>query len=387
MRSSGHAFRLILLLGLVSLTADMVYEGARSITGPYLLILGATATTVGLVSGAGEVAAYGARILFGHIADRSGRHWMLMVSGYMMILSLPALAFVNRLDIASTLIILERLGKAVRTPARDAIIASIASSIGRGKGFGIHEAMDQIGAVIGPLIVAVLLYHRGYGDAFLCLFIPAVATCSLLLYARRRIPSNPSHMSVQISPVVSAPRTFWLYLAFVSIGVAGYAHFQLISYHVKFTSAMDDAYIPLLFAAAMGVDALVAIIAGYLFDRRGLAALLLIPLTSIPIAPLAFSLNPIYIVVGVVLWGAVMGMQETMMRAAIAGMVDGARLATAYGLFNGVYGIAWFSGSMIMGMLYDTSVAGVIVFSVALSTISLLLLLVMLGIGVKGSTR
>lgn len=386
MRSSdsNQAFRLVLLLGLVSLTADMVYEGARSITGPYLLILGASATTIGLVAGVGEVAAYGSRIAFGYFADKSGKHWSLVVTGYMMVLSLPALALVNRLDIASILIILERLGKAIRTPARDAIIANVTSSMGRGRGFGIHEAIDQVGAVAGPVFVAALLYYRGdnYNDALLHLFIPAIAMGSLLLYiSRSSYKPTLAHTHRDTSfkaPVGSIPRVFWLYLAFVSTGVAGYAHFQLISYHMKLTSVIDDAHIPLLFALAMGVDALVALMVGHLFDRKGFAVLALIPLTSVAIAPLAFSPNPTHIVAGILLWGALMGMQETIMRASIAGMVDRARLATAYGLFNCMHGIAWFSGSIVMGMLYDSSIANVVIFSVTLSIISSLLLLMML---------
>ncbi|MEM4611971.1 MAG: MFS transporter [Candidatus Nitrosocaldus sp.] len=385
MHASGDkALRLILLLGLVSLAADMVYEGARSITGPYLLILGASATMVGLVAGVGEIASYGARILFGYAADKSRRHWTLIMTGYAMILSLPALAFANRLDIASTLIILERLGKAIRTPSRDVIIAYTASSIGRGKGFGIHEAMDQIGAVIGPLIIAVVINYQGYRDAFLYLFIPATATLPLLMYARRYATLNldrDAYTSISIharASIGSIPRLFWLYLAFVSISVAGYAHFQIISYHIKYTSSMEDVYIPILFALAMGVDALIAIVVGHVFDRRGLPVLILVPLATLPIAPLVFSTNPTFILAGVMLWGIVMGMQETIMRASIATMVDKTRLATAYGLFNGVYGIAWFSGSIVMGMLYESSVLNVIIFSVALSIASMLLLLVML---------
>ncbi|GBC74446.1 hypothetical protein HRbin05_00486 [archaeon HR05] len=382
MHASGNkALRVILLLGLVSLAADMVYEGARSIIGPYLLILGASATLVGLVAGIGEIASYGSRILFGYAADKSRKHWTLIITGYAMILSLPALTFANRLDVASTLIILERLGKAIRTPSRDVIIAHTASSIGRGKGFGIHEAMDQIGAVIGPLIVAVVMNYKGYNDAFLYLFIPATATLPLLMYARRHAVLLDSDAYTNIhtrASIGSIPRLLWLYLAFVSISVAGFAHFQIISYHIKFTSAMDDVYIPILFALAMGVDALIAIIVGHIFDRKGLLVLILVPLTTLPIAPLAFSTNPTFIVAGAVLWGIVMGMQETIMRASIATMVDRARLATAYGLFNGIYGIAWFSGSIMMGMLYESSVLGVITFSVTLSIASMLLLLVML---------
>ncbi|MEM2856286.1 MAG: MFS transporter [Candidatus Nitrosocaldaceae archaeon] len=374
----NQAFRLILLLGLVSLTADMVYEGARSITGPYLLILGATAATIGLITGIGEMAAYGSRIIFGHIADKSGKYWTLMITGYMMILSLPILAFINRLDIASTLIVIERLGKSIRTPARDVIIANVASTIGRGKGFGIHEAMDQIGAITGPLIVAVLIYYKGYSDAFFYLLIPAIVTGLLLLYTKRITPLNLYiNMLPKVSKVTTI-RVFWLYLAFVSISVAGYAHFQLISYHIKFTSVMDDVQIPLLFAVAMGFDAFIAIIVGYLFDRKGLTVLILIPLTSIFVAPLTFSLDYRYIITGIILWGAVMGMHETIMRASIAVMIDRSRLATAYGLANGMYGASWLFGSILMGILYDISIVNVVTFSITLSIVSMLLLLVIL---------
>lgn len=371
------AIKFVVLLGVVSLFADMTYEGARSITGPFLASLGASAAVTGFVSGLGEFIGYGVRVFSGYLADRSRRYWAITIWGYALnLLAVPLLALAGNWPLAASLIFAERFGKAVRTPARDAMLSHATVRMGRGWGFGLHEAMDQIGAVLGPLIVATVLYFKGgYSMGFGILLVPAILSLIMLLNARRLYPRPQSLEAAEEASAVAEsrrfPRVFYLYLGFVAVSVAGYANFQLISYHFQASSLVPQAQIPLLFAIAMGVDALVALVAGRVFDRAGLSVLFAVPLLSLPIAPLAFSASYSAAVAGVVSWGAVMGIQETVMRAAVGGLVSATRRGAAYGLFNGAYGLSWFLGSALMGVLYEVDIAYLIVFSVGIQLVSL----------------
>lgn len=369
------AWKFIILLGVVSLFADMTYEGARSITGPFLALLGASAAATGVVAGLGELAGYGLRILFGYLSDRTGRYWTLTLLGYAVnLLAIPFLALAGNWPAAAALMVAERIGKAVRSPAKDVLLSHAASALGRGKGFAIHEAMDQIGALTGPLIVAAILAVRGeYRTGFAVLAIPALLALAVLVAARFLYPSpqdlepRPPHRA----DAGAYPKRYWIYMAFVAISVAGYAHFQLIAYHWKTRGLMPDAEIPVLFAIAMGVDALVALAVGHLYDRRGWSILLAIPLLSLPIAPLAFSDSHAGAVAGVILWGAAMGVHETILRAAVADLVPSSKRGLAYGLFNGLYGVAWFLGSALLGILYGLSIPALIAASILLELASL----------------
>jgi MFS family permease len=375
--------RFILLLGIVSLFADMTYEGAHGITGPFLSLLGATAAAAGITAGMGELIGYGIRLVSGYLADRTGRYWSITLIGYTInLVAVPLLALAGRWQVAAFLIVAERLGKAIRTPARDAMLSHATREIGRGWGFGLHEAMDQVGAILGPIIVSVILRLRGgYHVAFGILLIPALVALLVLILARMQYPSPEKlERDTEAGETPDAtntrflPRVFWLYLSFVAVSVAGYVHFQLISYHFKTLSVVSDVLIPVLFALAMGVDALVALLIGRLYDSIGLLSLMAVPLLALPISALTFSRGYHAVVVGVLLWGAVMGIQETIMRAAIADMISPGRRGVAYGIFNTVYGLSWFLGSTIMGLLYGVSIAQVILFSIALQVVSVPLL-------------
>jgi len=377
--SRNNAVRFIVLLGITSLFADITYEGARSITGPFLSVLGASAAVVGLVAGLGEFVGYGLRMVSGYLSDRIGKHWLFTFLGYAAILSVPALAIVGRWEVACLLIIIERSGKAIRTPARDAMLSYATKEMGRGKGFGLHEALDQIGAVAGPLIIAAILYlKKGYRLSFAVLFIPALLALLVLLIARIKFPVPRSLESteniVKDKNGKKLPRIFWLYTLFTMASVAGYAHFQLISYHFKSRAIVSDVYIPLLFALAMGIDGLVALIIGRIYDRIGLICLISVPLFTLPIPLLVFSHSYLLIILGVILWGVVMGIQETIMRAAIADMTPIDVRGTAYGIFNTAYGLAWFGGTALMGVLYGISIGYIFIFTIIMETVSVLFL-------------
>lgn len=364
---------------MVSLFADVTYEGARSINGPYLALLGANATTVGFVAGLGELIGHGLRLVSGYVSDKIGRYWAITLFGYALnMLAVPALALAGHWEIAAVLMIAERLGKAIRTPARDAMLSYATREIGRGKGFGLHEALDQIGAVLGPLTVAGVLYFReGYRTGYVVLFVPAIMAISVLLTARWLYP-QPRNLEVG-QPVLETkgfPGKFWLYLVAVAMIAAGYADFPLIAYHFKKVSVVSDTWIPLFYAIAMGVDAIAALFFGYLFDRKGISILVVASLFSMLFPPLVFLGNFTVAIIGVALWGMGMGAQESVMRAAVAEMVPIARRGTGYGIFNTGYGIFWFLGSALMGVLYDFSLVSLVIFSVVaqLASVPLLLL-------------
>jgi MFS family permease len=373
-----NAYRFIILLGIVSLFADMTYEGAHSITGPYLSLLGASATVVGVVSGLGELVGYSIRLVSGYFADRTRRYWLLTSFGYVFnLLAVPLLALAGRWETAAFLIVLERLGKAIRTPPRDAMLSHAAQGVGRGWGFALHEAMDQIGALGGPLLVSLVLYlHGGYRHSFALLLAPALLALTFLFLAHRLYP-DPATLELPVQDEKEAgrglkfPPVFWLYIAFTVLSIAGYAHFQLISYHLKAQAVVPDVQIPAFFALAMGVDALFALLIGKVFDRLGLLSLAAVPLLTLPVPFLVFGRGFFPVLVGVMLWGAVMGVQETVMRAAIAEMVPSARRGFAYGIFNTAYGGSWFLGSVAMGALYDISTPSIILFSVILEVLSI----------------
>ena len=365
--SKAHALKFIVLLGIVSLFADITYQGARSINGQYLALLGASATTVGIVAGFGELIGYSLRLISGYVSDKIGKYWAITLFGYTLnMLAVPALALAGRWEIAAVLIIMERIGKAIRTPARDAMLSHATKEIGRGKGFGLHEALDQIGAVLGPLIVSGVLYFKGgYRTSFVTLLIPAIMAISVLMTARWLYP-QPRNLEVAQPELETKgfPKKFWLYLAAVAFIAAGYADFPLIAYHFKKVSTVSDTWIPVFYAVAMGVDGIAALLFGYLFDRKGVSVLIIVSLFSLFFAPLVFLGGFSFALIGMALWG--MGMGGTGIHHEGCNCRYGSHKQAGHRIryFNTGYGIFWFFGSALMGILYDISLISLIVFSV-----------------------
>lgn len=376
----GAALRFVVFLGIVSLFADMTYEGGRSITGPFLAQLGASATVVGVFAGLGELLGYGLRLGSGYLSDRTGKYWPVTIVGYLInLFAIPALAFAGRWEVAVGLMMLERTGKAIRKPARDAMLSHATAEMGRGWGFGLHKAMDQTGGLLGPLIAAAMLHgsQGEYRGAFALLLAPALLSFIVLLAARREYP-RPSDLEVEVPELEarSAPRLYWVYLAASALIAAGYADFPLIAYHFAKEQVMPPEWIPLLYAVAMGMAALSALAAGWLFDRVGLWVLVAAVLLAALFAPLVFLGGVTLAVAGMALWGVGMGVQDSIVRAAVAGMVPSDRRAGAYGVFDTGYGIFWFIGSALMGILYDRSIGALITFSIAAQLASIPLLLI-----------
>ncbi len=369
-----RAILFIVFLGIVSLFGDMTYEGARSITGPFLGALGVTATTIGIVAGLGELMGYGARLFAGYFGDRSGRYWAITIAGYVLnLFAVPLLALAGAWQIAIVLIIAERMGRGIRAPVRDAMLSHAASQTGLGWGFGLHQALDQLGAVIGPLVVSLVLFvGSGYRTAFAWLLIPALLSMAVLLMARFLFP-RPRDFELAPPPLEGtgfAP-VFWVYIVAVAFIAAGYADFALIAYHFDKAQIMPAAWIPIVYAIAMAVDGLGALALGSLFDRIGIRTMILATIASAISAPLVFLGNFPMAVIGMACWGVGTGAQDSVMRATISRLAPQQRRATAFGIMNAVYGVAWFLGSVLLGVLYDASVLAVVLVSALLQAAAL----------------
>ena len=368
----------MVVVGVMSLFADMTYEGARSITGPYLSLLGASAAAVGVVAGGGELLGYSLRLVSGRLADVTGRYWPITIAGYIVqMAAVPALALAGSWQAAAILIALERTGKAMRNPPRDAMLARASVDIGRGWAFGLHEGLDQLGALIGPLVAAAVLALRGdYKIAFALLLVPAVTTLAILIAARVIYP-NPEQLATKPADVHTGglPGELWVYLGAVMLVAAGFADFSLISFHFARQGTVAPDLVPVFYAAAMGASGLGSLLFGRAFDRVGIGVLVPLTAVSAVFAPLVFLGAPVLAFAGVVLWGVGMGVHESIMAAAVAEMVPPGRIASAYGLFNLLYGVAWFAGSAAMGFLYDASIPALVLFAVAVELAAVPLLL------------
>jgi MFS family permease len=366
-RMKSMALRFVLLIGVVSFFADFTYEGARSINGPFLAILGASASLVGFIAGLGELLGYGLRLVSGRLSERTGEFWPITLFGYVVQMSaVPLLAFAPNWQVAGLLIVVERIGKAIRNPPRDVILSHAAKQIGYGWGFGLHEALDQFGALFGPLVVAaVLARHGAYRTAFAVLLVPAVMTLTLLVIARILYP-RPEDLDVSVPNVHAEglPRVFWIYLSGAALVAAGFADFTLIAYHFEKASIIPATWVPLFYSIAMAASGIGSLLFGRLFDRTGFWILLPLTVLAAASAPLVFLGGFWLALIGSALWGVGMGVHESIIPAAVATMVPQQRRPSAYGTFTAGYGVFWFVGSVIIGKLYDVSIVGLIAFSV-----------------------
>jgi predicted MFS family arabinose efflux permease len=367
------ALRFVLLIGVMSFFADFAYEGARSVLGPYLALLGASGAAVGAVAGLGELAGYGLRIVSGRLADRTRQFWPITILGYVVqMTAVPALALAGSWPAAATLLVLERAGRATRNPPRDVMLSHAGHQMGGyGWAFGLHEALDQLGAFVGPLVIAfVLMRHSGsavlggYRSAFAVLLVPAAATLALLTAARVLYP-RPEEMDRSVSDAATSgqatstrlPRAFWIYLVGAALVGAGFADFALVAYHFQKSSSVTGVWVPIFYAAAMGVGGAGSLLFGKLFDRYGLRVLIPLTLLTALFAPLVFFGGFWTAFAGTMVWGLGMSVHESIVPAAVAPMAGVERRASAYGLFSAGYGVAWFAGSALIGFLYDHSVA------------------------------
>jgi MFS family permease len=369
------ALRFVLLIGIVNFFADMTYEGGRSLTGPFLQSLGASAAIVGFVAGFGELLGYGLRSFSGYLADKTHRYWTVTFVGYFInMLAVPALALAGNWPAAAALVVTERTGRAIRRPAVEAMISYAGRPLGRGRVFGFNEALDQAGATIGPLITAFVLYRHGtYHHAFAVLLISAVL-CLITVgvsWALHRHPHELEERPAQLQLGRKFSKSYWIYLAAGGLIAAGFADFALIAFHFQKSHTVRQDLIPVFFAIAMAAGAVASLVVGKLLDKFGLAVVASAVGLAAFFAPLVFFGGMTLALIGMVLWGIGMGVQDSALKAILAGAVGPERRGTAFGVFDTGFGIAWFVGSAAMGLLYEVSIPGLVAFSTVLQITAL----------------
>lgn len=398
-------WRTVVGFGVVSLAADMVSEGARSVSGPLLASLGASALLVGLVTGASEATSLVPRLIFGPLADRSGRYWGLTMTGYALTaVCVPLLAVtpfigVAGLSVACLLLITERTGKAVRSPAKSALLARVAADVGMGRGLGVHKSLDQVGSFVGPLVVAGVVATAGaIWPAMLVLIVPGVVAIGLLGWLQRRFP-GPSGDDVASAPEGPAPGPatqppagpglrgllraaagaglppdFFRFAFSAGAAAAGLVTFGVIAFHLTTADLLPVAAIPVVYAAAMAIAALAALITGFTYDRVGGRVLYVLPLLVTAVPALAFSASAVVAILGVLLWGAAVGLQDSTVKALVADLVPGPQRATAYGVFAAIQGVAAVIGGGMAGYLFTRSVPLLVAVVAATQLVALVLL-------------
>lgn len=364
-RRSCYLF--VILMGIVSLFADICYEGARSIAGPFFASLGASGAIVGIVSGTGELLGYALRYFSGLLSDRMKNYWILTIFGYAInVLAVPLLAFAQSWQMASALYITERIGRAIRTPPRDVMLSYAGEQIGRGLGFGIHKALDQVGALLGPLMIAAILFFQGsYRVGFAVMIVPALI-CLLVLFIAQWAFPRPRDLESHTPKIHKEgwSKRFWLYITAICCFAFGFVDFPLIAYYYSERNLVSEIWIPILYAIAMASNGIAALYLGRWYDKQGISILIYVALATAFMAPFAFSHSFAVIVLGVILWGIGMGALDSVIRAFVAELVPADVRGEAYGLFNMCFGIAWFLGSVLMGVVYNYSVIGTILISV-----------------------
>ena len=374
------ALRFVLIIGIANFFADFTYEGARGIVGPFLGSLGASAAIVGFVAGLGELMGYGLRSVSGYFADKSHRHWAFAFVGYTVnLLAVPALALATRWPLAATLVVAERTGRGIRKPTVEAMLSYAGKSIGAGWVFGLNEALDQAGATIGPLLMALILYFNGgFRTGFGVLLIPALL-CLAILVAARLLHPRPHELEEGAGHTFATTkltRAYWIYLAAGALIAAGFADFALIGFHFHKANTVSANLIPVFYAVAMASSALVSIPLGRLFDRFGPNISLFAFPISAAAAPFVFLGTSVPALIGMIFWGIGMAAQGSLLQAMLTGVIPPQKRSTAFGLFDTGYGIAWFLGSAVMGLLYDKSIVAVALFSVSLQLAALPVLII-----------
>ena len=369
---SERALRFVVLMGFVAMMGDVTYEGARSVVGPYLGLLGASAATIGFVAGLGELVGYGLRLGTGWLADRTRAYWPLTIAGYATnLVAVPGLAFVGRVDAALALVLLERLGKAIRSPARSTLVSYATKEVGAGFSFGLEEALDQLGAFLGPLLVAAAMaLHAGdalerYRAGFAILAVPVLLNLALLLTARARYPRPEELEPEEAEELASFGGGFRRFLLGAMLVGVGFADWALVAYHLGRTGMVGELLLPIVYSGAMASDAVAALLVGRAFDRVGPRVLVGTTLISATFAPLVFLGGSLPLVLlGALAWSIGMGAQESTFKATIATVVAKEHRGRAYGVFFAAFGVAWWLGSWAMGALYDRSLVGLVMLSV-----------------------
>jgi MFS family permease len=370
--------RFVILIGVVNLFADFTYEGGRSITGPFLASLGATAAIVSIVSGVGEFLGYTLRAAAGYVADKTGRYWALTFLGYAInMLAVPALALAGNWPAAACLIAAERTGRAIRRPIVQGMLSHAKDDVGGGRAFGITESLDAVGATIGPLVVGLVLAWRGgYRLGFAVLLVPALLCLGLVAVVRQRYPNPRGFEGASHAQSNHLPRSYWLYVGAGALIGFGFVDFSLIAFHFQQAGTLQGSLIPMSYAVAMGAGAASNLLLGTLYDRVGFPILVGAFLIGALFTPLVFFGPPAFAWFGMALWGINKGAQDTLFKPVIAPLIAPERRSTAFGIFDTCFGAAWLVGSVAFGLLYDKSLPVLVAVSVIGQLLSLPLFII-----------
>ncbi|GAA2034513.1 MFS transporter [Agromyces tropicus] len=386
---------MVLGLGFVSLFIDMVSDGAISVGGALLQQLGASAALVGAITGTATAVALVLRLVTGPWADRTRAYWGFSIAGYAMsAISVPLLALTPSLGAAalataSGLLLAERTGKGVRGPAKTVLLADAAGAVGRGRAFGVHKFLDQVGAFAGPLLVAGIAAATGeLWPAFLALAVPAATAMVLLVWLRARVPdtrvyadpetapapqADPAPQAAAAAPDEPAPparrspaallagiaavpehvrTTFLLFAAFAALTTFGLLSFGVLSFHLVAADLVPVAGVPLVYAVGMATAAVGALATGWAYDRMGAGILFAVPLLTAFVPGLSLGGSVGVVVAGVAIWGLATGVQDSTVKALVADLVPAGQRGSAYGWFAVFQGVGALAGATVAGVLY-----------------------------------
>lgn len=376
----------IILIGIVSLLSDMTHEGAKSIYGQFLNIVGASPKVISFVGGLGEFLGSALIFVTSIIASKTKKYWTMTIIGYTInLFCIPMLALTteNGWIYAISLILLERVGKAIRKPAKNTLVSFCSKNLGEGKSFALLECLDQIGAFIGPLILTLVLYLKGttnlfdsYKFCFLILIIPAILTLCILLFARVKYPTPETFeddKEEDNSNKLVISKSFKYYLVAISLVAFSFIDFPLITYHVSSLNIINEKNLPMLYSLAMLVDSISALIFGFLFDKIGFKTLVLSTLLSMTFPLFIFNFNnSALIIIGICLWGVGMGAQESILKSSVAKLSTKETRSKCFGLFEGIFGLSWFIGSFVLGFIYEASMIAFIILPIILQTCAII---------------
>ncbi len=360
-------------MGVVNLFADMTYEGGASINGPFLGTLGASAAAISIIAGLGEFLGYSLRSVSGYVSDKRGRYWLVTFIGYSVnLLAVPAMALAGSWPVAAGLVLAERVGRAIRKPTVESMLSYTTGSLGRGWVYAVNTALDETGATVGPLLIALVLFVKGgYRTGYALLLISALSALAALIVARVVFPVPSRLETGRTAQAGGFTKSYWLYMLAGSCFAAGLMSFELISYHLSSKGVVTQYWIPLFLALSTGMGVIASLILGRLFDRIGMPIVLSAVFLSAIFSPFVFLGGFFVALFGMMLWGIGYATQDTLLKAIIAGVLPEGRRNLAFGLFYLGYGGGWLVGSVTAGLLYERSLPLLIAFSVAVQLASL----------------
>ena len=385
-----NAINFIILMGIVSMFSDMTHEGAKSIYGAFLELLGASVQTISLVSGLGEFIGCSLILLTSYIENKTKKFWLSTYIGYIInVLAIPALALSSEKGwiFAVVMILMERVGRAIRKPAKNTLVSFAGADVGAGKAFALQEFLDQLGAFIGPLILTLTLSLKGglstynsYRLCFLILGIPALITLGFLVFASLKYPhpdlsfeqKSKEETEENTKSKFKITKTFIFYIIAISLSAIGFIDYPVITLYINSLGIVDVKYLPLFYSLAMLSDAVAALVFGNLFDKYGIKILAVSTIFSMMFSLFIFIGHSLpMIVIGSVLWGVGMGAQESILKSAVTILIPKNNRAIGFGIFEFSFGLFWFIGSYIIGVLYEVSLVWLIIFSCGFEALSL----------------